>query len=193
MDDTQCINEDGWYDSDLCSNVPFWWTKTGYIVKWSLFLGFTTILFLYLLVGYLHAKSRLKKGLAPLGYHRFLVARRDLARVDPRYQYPPANAYYYEPHQPAPAYGAYGMHTMPPPPVYDPNAPRPPVYQFDVEAQAGPGPAQPPAGATKVDPSQPVQRPADQQAEQYEAPPGPPPAASNIPPQNTGSTNPFRN
>lgn len=124
---------------------------------------------------------------------QFLVARRDLARVDPRYRFPPPNNfYYYDPNSQHPgAAPAYGMHAMPPPPVYDPNAPRPPVYQYDVEAGTS-GPAQPPAGATKVDPSQsaaPVQRPADQQAEQYEAPPGPPP----IPSQNTGSSNPFRN
>ena len=35
------------------------------------------------------------------------------------------------------------MHTMPPPPVYDPNAARPPVY---------PGP--PESGGSKVDPNQ---------------------------------------
>lgn len=72
----------------------------------------------------------------------------------------------------------YGMQTMPPPPVYDPNGARPPMYE---------GP--PPPGATKVDANQqPVYRPADQQAEEYEAPSGPPPVAA----QNTGNTNPFR-
>ncbi|KAK4218862.1 hypothetical protein QBC37DRAFT_179715 [Rhypophila decipiens] len=195
-DHLECMNDDGFWDENLCEDVPFWWTRTGVIVKWALFLGLTTILFLYLLIGYLHAKSRMNKGLAPLGYHRFLVARRDLARVDPRYQYPAATAYPYYPNQ-GPGQGpAYGMHTMPPPPVYDPNAPRPPVYQYDMESGTNTNmpPPPPPPGATKIDPSQnqaPVYRPADhQQAEEYDAPPGPPP--SNMPAQNTGNTNPFR-
>ncbi|KAA8575794.1 hypothetical protein EYC84_004889 [Monilinia fructicola] len=71
-----------------------------------------------------------------------------------------------------------------PPPIYDPSAPMPPTYQ-------------PPAGATKVDPSQwrsqPTRRPADdggESAPNYEAPPGPPP---NLQTNNTGaSNNPFR-
>ncbi|KAK6612272.1 hypothetical protein H4I96_01485 [Botrytis cinerea] len=79
--------------------------------------------------------------------------------------------------------GQYGMHPMPPP-MYDPNAPLPPTYQ-------------PPAGATKVDPSQwrsePTRRPADdggESAPDYEAPSGPPP---NLQTNNTGaSNNPFR-
>jgi hypothetical protein len=40
------------------------------IIKWSLFLGLIVFISLYLLVGYLHAQQRLKKGLAPLSYHR---------------------------------------------------------------------------------------------------------------------------
>lgn len=101
---------------------------------------------------------------------QFLVSRAQLARVDPRYRFPGAEAtpYYYNQQQ------QYYMHTMPPPPVYDPNSARPPVY---------PGP--PPEGATKVDPSQ--QQPA---SGSYAPPPGPPPP-STLPAQNTGS-NPFR-
>jgi hypothetical protein len=78
------------------------------------------------------------------------------------------------------------MHPMPPP-MYDPNTPAPPTYT-------------PPAGGTKVDPSQwrpePTRRPADSSdpAPDYEAPPGPPPAA--VRPNNTGasssSNNPYR-
>lgn len=78
------------------------------------------------------------------------------------------------------------MHPMPPP-MYDPSAPMPPTYQ-------------PPAGATKVDPSQwraePTRRPAEsgEPAPEYEAPAGPPPAAVYA--HNTGaseaSNNPYR-
>jgi len=137
--------EDGFIDETSCY-VPFWYTKTGVIVKWSLFLGLIIFIGLYLLLGYLHAQKRIKKGLRPLAYHRFLVSRRQLATVDPNYAYPQANTqtYYHQPQQ-----YSYGMQNMnmPPPPVYDPN--RPPVY---------PGPpgagAPPPEGGSKVDPSQ---------------------------------------
>ena len=72
-----------------------------------------------------------------------------------------------------------------PPPVYDPNSAMPPTYQ-------------PPAGATKVDPTQwrsePTRRPAEsgEAAPDYTAPPGPPPA-TRIESTNTGaSNNPYR-
>lgn len=167
---------DGFVVNDDRCFVPFWYTRTGVIVKWSLFLGLTAILVLYLSIGYLHAKRRLRKGLPPLAYHRWLVTRPELARVDPRYAYPQPTGYTtYRPEY-------VGMHAMPPP-VYDPNAQRPPVYE------------RPPEGATKVDPSQwrdePTRRPAEQQAEEYQAPVGPPPPAA-VRPQGTGSSNPFR-
>ncbi|KAK1764884.1 hypothetical protein QBC33DRAFT_427744, partial [Phialemonium atrogriseum] len=143
--------------------IPFWYSKTGVIVKWSLFLGLIVIVTLYLLVGYMHAKRRIRKGLPPLGYHRFLVSRTELARVDPRYAFPQRPSYgtYYPPSQ------YYGMHAMPPP-VYDPEAPRPPVYE-----------------GAKVDPSQagpgftpePTRRPTEP-APDYSPPAGPPPGAS---------------
>jgi hypothetical protein len=109
--------------------------------------------------------------------HQWLVSRAEMARVDPAYAYPQSSF--------TPFYGGqqnqyYGMQAMPPP-VYDPNAPRPPIYQ--------------PEGATKVDPSQyaaePTHRPADQQAEEYAAPSGPPPPSA-MRPQGTGNSNPFR-
>ncbi|KAH8899229.1 hypothetical protein GQ53DRAFT_303962 [Thozetella sp. PMI_491] len=168
---------DGFIVNDDKCFVPFWYTRTGIIVKWSLFLGFTVIIGLYILIGYIHAKRRLRKGLVPLAYHRWLVSRSALARVDPRYAYPQAAGY--QPYNP----NSYGMNWVPPPPVYDPNATRPPMYN-------GPGPE----GSTKVDPSQwmtePTRRPADQQAEQYAPPTGPPPSA--LRPEGTGNSNPFR-
>ncbi|KAK4188529.1 hypothetical protein QBC35DRAFT_496119 [Podospora australis] len=179
--------EDGFIDEDSCY-VPFWNTKTGIIVKWSLFLGFIVFLGLYLMIGYIHAKKRVQKGLAPLAYHRFLVPRAALAQVDPRYRYPQASI---SPYYPNGQQQAYDMHGMPPP-VYDPNAPRPPVYQ-------------PPEGATKVDLEQPPQyrfAASSQQQPQLDAPQnfeyappsGPPPSAAGAPiqPQGTGNTNPFR-
>ncbi|KAK4230677.1 hypothetical protein QBC38DRAFT_507265 [Podospora fimiseda] len=182
--------EDGFIDEDSCY-VPFWNTKTGIIVKWSLFLGFLVFISLYLLIGYIHAKKRIQKGLPPLGYHRFLVPRATLAQVDPRFRYPQANIRPYNPNGPQ----AFDMYAVPPPPVYDPNAPRPPMYE-------------PPAGSTKVDYSQqqpgpapmyasPPGPPPSSQSPQpqatYAPPPGPPPpSASPVQLQGTGNTNPFR-
>ncbi|KAJ9132982.1 hypothetical protein NKR23_g11064 [Pleurostoma richardsiae] len=162
--------------------VPFWYSRTGVIVKWSVFLGLFTIIGLYLLIGYTHAKRRMRKGLPPLAYHRWLVSKAELARVDPRYAYPqPAGYSNYRPDY-------YGMQPQPfaaPPPVYDPNAPRPPIYDG-------------PEGATKVAPSQygnqPTYRPADQDqapmGDDFAPPPGPPPAVTA---NHTGSSNnPYR-
>ncbi|KAK3336454.1 hypothetical protein B0T19DRAFT_39310 [Cercophora scortea] len=179
----ECLRtEDGYIDEDSC-DVPFWYTRTGVIVKWSLFLGLTVIFGLYLLLGYMHAKKRMQKGLPPLRYHRvclpfdfpatdpdstdrpqWLVTRAELARVDPRYQNPQAEFQSYQPNN-----QYYGMQTMPPPPVYDPSSARPPMYE---------GP--PPEGSTKADPSQPTWRAEPTRrpdTEDYEAPPGPPPSA----------------
>ncbi|RFU28186.1 hypothetical protein B7463_g8154, partial [Scytalidium lignicola] len=144
----------------------FWWTKTGQIVRLAVFLGIFALIMGYLLGGYLHAKRRIAKGLAPLPYHRWMLSRQQRVQHDPNYQNP-AN-YYYGPYQ---AEGQYqhNMHPMPPP-LYDPNAPMPPSYQ-------------PPEGATKVDPSQrsqPTMRPAeasDSSPSYYAPPQGPPPAA----------------
>ena len=79
------------------------------------------------------------------------------------------------------------MHAYPPP-VYDPNAPAPPSYQ-------------PPAGATKVDPSQERAGPVSTQpapvepSPEYMPPSGPPPAAA-LHTIHTGSSstsnNPYR-
>ncbi|KAL1835290.1 hypothetical protein VTK73DRAFT_5824 [Phialemonium thermophilum] len=175
--------------------VPFWYTRTGIIVKWSLFLGLITLFCLYLFLGYMHAKSRIRKGLPPLAYHRWLVSRAELARVDPRYAYPqPAG---YSTYRPYPE--QYGMYAMPPPPVYDPNEPRPPMYDGRMpETKAGPAPPNaaaaaaaaappppPPAAAAATAPQQPSGVSGD-----YAPPPGPPPSA--LRPQSTGNSNPFR-
>lgn len=205
---------DGFIDPDSCY-VPFWYTKTGVIVKWSLFLGLSTLFGLYLILGYLHAKRRITKGQPPMAYHRWLVARNDLARVDPRYPYPPhpqtTSFHPYTQHQQQQQpYGNYGMHPVPPP-VYDPDAPRPPMYPGPPPAM---GMVQPPDGATKVDPMQqappipppvvlptvpPMPRSNGNEDEDYKAPAGPPPSAraqqqqpAPIRQQGTGGTNPFR-
>ncbi|KUJ24295.1 uncharacterized protein LY89DRAFT_679459 [Mollisia scopiformis] len=158
----------------------FWWTRTGQIVRWSIFFGIFFLFLAYMIIGYWHAKRRINKGLAPLAYHRWLLNRQQRARFDPAYQNPQV---FYRPHQGT----QYGMHAMPPP-MYDPNAPMPPTYQ-------------PPEGATKVDPSQwrsqPTRRPQEsgEASPAYEAPAGPPPASA-LHADHTGasttSNNPYR-
>ncbi|KAF3357374.1 hypothetical protein VdG1_03162 [Verticillium dahliae VDG1] len=87
------------FDRDDDDYYHWWYSREGRIVKWSLFLAFFLLLMGYLIGGYLHAKRRLKKGLLPLAYHRWMVRRAVLAQNMP-----------------------------PPPPMYDPSSARPPMY-----------------------------------------------------------------
>jgi len=48
----------------------FWWTRTGQIVRWSIFFGIFFLFLAYMVGGYYHAKRRINKGLPPLAYHR---------------------------------------------------------------------------------------------------------------------------
>ncbi|KAK4181726.1 hypothetical protein QBC36DRAFT_40110 [Triangularia setosa] len=213
-------DEDGYLVSDENCYVSFWNTKTGIIVKWSLFLAILLFFSLYLLIGYIHARKRVQAGLPPLGYHRFLVNRATLAQVDPRYRYPQSTFTPYHGYSNSGNdYQYYHMQGMPPPPVYDPNAPRPPVYEPPAGAtKAGEGsgvnvaatstspPPPPPqdsgnGGYLYGPPPGPPPPPAavvapvpSSSVDQYAPPPGPPPPPSgNIQPQGTGnSTNPFR-
>ncbi|OAA54465.1 hypothetical protein ISF_08393 [Cordyceps fumosorosea ARSEF 2679] len=151
----------------------FWYTTAGYAIRWSLFGLFVLIILVWVVGGYFHAKHLMKKGLPLKSYHSCFFPRQ------PRMQ----QAGWYRPYNPYP-YGqpqdGYNMHYMPPPPTYDAN--RPPEYI----PQQGP-----PAGASKVDPSQwsgqAANRPAESSAAgagtgggvpEYAAPPGPPPAAA---------------
>ncbi|KAK7430229.1 hypothetical protein QQZ08_003204 [Neonectria magnoliae] len=155
-------DDDDWNYVIDDDGVSWWYSDTGVIVKWVVFISISVIFLAWIVGGYLHAKSRLKKGLPLLAYHRCLVSRRTRAQYDPGYQYPQASYHQAGYHQPG-----YPMHPPPngqqmysmPPPVYDPD--RPPVYE-------------PPAGGTKVDPAQARRDPGDFE---YQAPPGPPPAA----------------
>jgi len=95
----------------------WWYSPTAYIIKWTivttLFVGF----FLWITLGYYHARRRIRRGLRPMAYHRWLVPRSQ--RGGPFQN----NAAYYQP-QP----GAYGMQGYrEPPPVYTTELP--PSYQ----------------------------------------------------------------
>ncbi|KAI5921113.1 hypothetical protein F4810DRAFT_385661 [Camillea tinctor] len=146
--------------------VWFWYTKTGVIVKWSLFLAFLVIITAWMVGGRIHAKRRMKKGLKPMGYHAWLLSRQERARVDPAFAWPQATYVRYGPPGAAPGGGHYGMQGYPaPPPVYDPN--RPPMYE---------GEGVPMGGGAKVDPNQGGNVNQQQQGVDYAPPAGPPPA-----------------
>ncbi|PSR87417.1 hypothetical protein BD289DRAFT_482150 [Coniella lustricola] len=132
--------------------VPFWYTRTGEIIKWSVFLGLFVIFMVYWIVGYAHAKRRIRRGQAPMAYHRWLISSNTPSQGYPTYRA-----------ELQPQYYNMQPNMVPPPPMYDP-AGRPPIYEG-------------PAGGSKAAPSQqPMYRPAD---EEYGAPAGPPPARTS--------------
>ncbi|EJP70638.1 uncharacterized protein BBA_00268 [Beauveria bassiana ARSEF 2860] len=145
----------------------FWYTKTGYAVRWSLFGIIVLIALLWVVGGYFHAKHRMKKGLPLKSYHSVYdhACSNPAGTVRTTNMARPRMAGYNN---------GYNMNAMPPPPIYDANN-RPPEYQ-----------QRPPPGASKVDPSQwsgqPTNRPAESSmagagpVPEYTPPPGPPPA-----------------
>jgi len=114
-----------------CICNPGAWTntqsQTGLAVRYIIVVTLFVLVILFLLGGYIHAQRRIRAGLPPLAYHRWLV-RRQQARWTAQAHYNP------EPHgQP----GSYPMQNFqPPPPAYN-QWDAPPVYQ-------------PPAGGSKT-------------------------------------------
>ncbi|CAA9957611.1 hypothetical protein CFE70_001183 [Pyrenophora teres f. teres 0-1] len=128
----ECFNDDS-----------FWYSDTGIIVKWIILASFFFIFFGWFVIGHIHAKQRLKKGLPLLAYHRFLIPynqrRGPLApqnhftfyQTQQPYGAPPPNAPYAQRTD-----GAWAE----PPPLYQ-NTDAPPQYFA-------------PPGASKTNPSQ---------------------------------------
>ncbi|KAH0144935.1 hypothetical protein KCU67_g12868, partial [Aureobasidium melanogenum] len=130
-------------DPNCNDDYDWWWSGTGYGVRYAIialiFIGIALLLF----GAYFHAQRRIRKGLPPLAYHRWLVSRR-------RYRATPFRQNNYTYYQQDPAYPPQQGHPMqnmngayhgpaefqPPPPAYG-NWDAPPVYQ-------------PPQGASKV-------------------------------------------
>ncbi|KAH0285693.1 hypothetical protein KCU62_g7365, partial [Aureobasidium sp. EXF-3399] len=134
-----CSDFDGPYCND---DYSWWWSSDGYGVRYAIIALIFIAIALLLFGAYFHAQRRIRKGLPPLAYHRWLISRR--RRATP---YPQQNNYaYYQQHDPAyPPQQGYPMQNMgnhgnaefqPPPPAYG-NWEAPPVYQ-------------PPQGASKV-------------------------------------------
>ncbi|KAL2041413.1 hypothetical protein N7G274_005795 [Stereocaulon virgatum] len=102
----------GWGDSN-----------TAIAIKWA-FVGAIVLLFLlWFIGGYYHAQSRIKKGLPPLAYHRWLLPHRQ------RVQYMPRPQFGYYPQQNAYGEGYPMQNFAPPPPAYNHADIPPPVYQ----------------------------------------------------------------
>ncbi|KAL9623781.1 MAG: hypothetical protein Q9160_002012 [Pyrenula sp. 1 TL-2023] len=119
-------------NDDLNNDGNWWyWSPTAYAVKWGIVGAIFLFALIYVVGGYLHAQRRMKKGLRPLAYHRFLVSRSQRARFEPmnNYTFTPVN-------------NGYAMNGYPaPPPAYNPAYPPPPNYM-------------PPEGASKAAPAQ---------------------------------------
>ncbi|EXJ57064.1 hypothetical protein A1O7_07408 [Cladophialophora yegresii CBS 114405] len=136
------------------------YSRTAYAVKWAIIAAIFLIFSLYFIGGYLHAQRRMKRGLPPLAYHRWLVTRRQKAAfVHSHPQYAGQFSFYRAQQQAGYGHGhghgqAYQMGGMyghgPPPPAYNEPEYVPPY-----------------SGPNKVDPDQ-----------RYSPPSGPPGAAT---------------
>ncbi|KAF2403843.1 hypothetical protein EJ06DRAFT_527444 [Trichodelitschia bisporula] len=105
---------------------------TFFIVKWAIFGGLFLALIAFLVIANLHARRRVRRGLAPLGYHRWLLPASMRARFPKPGTYRQNNAAYYAPpstYAPAHPTGGvpYVVSYVEPPPVYSNDMP--PVYQ----------------------------------------------------------------
>ncbi|PTB40574.1 uncharacterized protein TrAFT101_005754 [Trichoderma asperellum] len=138
--------------------IPWRYSKQAFIVKWSIMAGVVVLILLFLLTSWLHLRSRVKKGLPPLRYHRFLVRtpRQPAAAQQTNGWVPQTNN----------PMGGYYMGTTAPPPVYDPA--KFPMYSGHTDPE-------------KVDYArEPTRREAEANPapDYYDIPLGPPPAAA---------------
>jgi len=114
---------DGQFGPD--AGVSWWWTPAGMALRYAIVALLFGSVLLFFLIGYIHARRRMRKGLPLLPYHRWMVRNRAYY-ADERY------VTYQQPGR------AYVMENYaPPPPAYNPSDAPPPVYQ-------------PPEGGSKV-------------------------------------------
>lgn len=111
----------------------WWYSPAAAAIKWAIIGAIFLIALLWFVGGYYHAQSRMKRGLRPLAYHRWLLPRSQRARFQPQNQFSlnQQQGWYYD---------GYQMQAYPAP-AYDPSHAPPPVYQ-------------PPQGTSKGNPSQ---------------------------------------
>ncbi|KAA6415649.1 MAG: hypothetical protein FRX48_00365 [Lasallia pustulata] len=133
--------DDGWW----------WYSDTAVAVKWAILSAIFLLFLAWFVGGYYHAKRRMRRGLPPLAYHRWLVPRAQRARFQNHFAQPQNDFSFYHVQNGNGNGEGYGMQAFPPP-AYNLNHEAPPTYQ-------------PPMGGSKVNPSQDYAVP----------PPGPPP------------------
>lgn len=115
--------------------------QTAFIIKWVVTAVIVIGLLAFFLGGYFHAQRRMKKGLPPLRYHRWMISRRQREQWFPQQN---QRVYYHNAaygHGPAMPLNNYG----PAPPAYGENDYVPPYA--------------PPQGGSKVNPDQSYQQP----------------------------------
>ena len=151
--DSSGHNDDYSYydDYDYYDGQSWWWTpvrcghslsyhdrianeqQAGMAVRYAVVAILFAFLLIFFVGGYYHARRRLRKGLQPLAYHRWMVRRHMRPQQQhaymPQQRYPQSQGYQNQ---------GYQMdHYAPPPPAYNHADAPPPVYQ-------------PPEGGSKV-------------------------------------------
>ncbi|KAF2234483.1 hypothetical protein EV356DRAFT_515129 [Viridothelium virens] len=106
---------------DCDGHVSWWFSTTAIIIKWAILGGLFLAFFSYLLIGYIHARRRIKKNLPPLRYHRWMVSRYT-DRPSMQNPHPPPQRQYNSATDPNSYYGNFNA-----PPAY--NSDSPPLYQ----------------------------------------------------------------
>ncbi|KAL1304003.1 hypothetical protein AAFC00_000444 [Neodothiora populina] len=136
-----CIDDDGHYS----------WTD--YYVRYAVVAAIFFCIIVFVLGAYYHATRRIRRGLQPLPYHRWLVRR---SRWDPHRQPPQQNTYAYyanNPSQSQPMYPMNGNGAQQQPP---PNGWAPPPPAYGQHVWDTPPVYQPPPGASKASADQTV-------------------------------------
>ncbi|TKA82842.1 hypothetical protein B0A55_00992 [Friedmanniomyces simplex] len=123
-------NGDDYYDSgDDYYGGSWWWTPAGMAVRYAVVALLFAFVLLFFVGGYYHGRRRMRKGLPPLAYHRWMVR---------RYMQHPQQQRGYAQYQQFPPTQGYQMENYPPPPpAYNHHEAPPPTYQ-------------PPEGGSKV-------------------------------------------
>ncbi|KAI4183394.1 MAG: hypothetical protein L6R41_005424 [Letrouitia leprolyta] len=114
--------QDNDFDSDPYDDDGWWYSDTAEAIKWAVVAFIFLAIILFFAGGYLHAQRRMKRGQAPLRYHRWLLPRSQRLRYAPQQQFTfyhhQQNPYEMQPYPPPPP--AYHHNEMPPPPQYEP-------------------------------------------------------------------------
>ncbi|KAK5556857.1 hypothetical protein LTR46_005369 [Exophiala xenobiotica] len=179
---TTTNNNDNNDNNNDFNNGYWWYSSTAYAIKWAIIAAILVAFLVFFVAGYWHARRRMRKGLPPLAYHRWLVPRRQRMAFAQQYpQYAQQVGYYratptYHPYAQGQAYhmGAYG----PPPPGKSPSMVNKETMARKADqriiAYHEPDyvPAYTPQGPNKVDPDQ---------SRQYAPPAGPPPGEPSQP------------